>query len=254
MTHELSNLDRCLKGIDVFVIAGGLGTRIAPVLVDVPKLLAPISGRPYLAYLLEWLWSFDARRIVLGLGHQATAVIDYLDRTAISRGDHSVETVVEPRPLGTAGAIRLARDRLQSAPVLIMNGDSFVNANLCLFLRHHRSTRADATLLCTEVDDAGRYGKIVLDRSGRIEAFVEKDPGFHGNGPVNAGVYLFSAKFLDSIASSGGASLERDVFASAPSRSLAAYTGRFEFIDIGTPESLALAGEVIGRAARSGSP
>ena len=235
----------------MFVLAGGLGTRIAPVLGDVPKLLAPVSGRPYLAYLLEWLWRFGARRIVLGLGHRANAVIDYLERTAMSRGDRSVEAVVEPQPLGTAGAIRLARHRLQSDPALIINGDSFVDANLCQFLAHHRRAGADATLLCTEVDDAGRYGRVVLNQAGRIKGFMEKDPDFRGSSPVSAGVYLFSRQFLDTIAGSGGASLERDVFACAPSGSLAAYTGRFEFIDIGTPETLARAGEVIGSAASS---
>lgn len=216
--------------------------------------MAPISGRPYLAYLLEWLGRFGARRIVLGLGHQASAVIAYLNKTAMSRGDHPVEAIVEPRPLGTAGAIRFARGSLRTDPVLIMNGDSFVDADLCRFLEHHRHAGADATLLCTEVDDAGRYGRVMLDHEGRITGFVEKDFSFHGTSPVNAGVYLFSGRFLDMIVSRGATSLEREVFGNAPSGSLAAYTGRFEFIDIGTPKSLALAGKVIRETARSKSP
>jgi NDP-sugar pyrophosphorylase family protein len=252
--HEIPSRDPCLEGIDIFVIAGGLGTRIAPVLGDVPKLLAPISGRPYLDYLVEWLCRFGARRIVLGLGHHATAVTDYLDRTAMSLRDCAVEVIVEPRPLGTAGAIRFAGRRLQTDPVLIMNGDSFVDANLCQFLDHHRRAGADATLLCTEVEDAGRFGRVVLDRTGRIEGFMEKDSSFHESSPISAGVYLFSKKFLEMIAGSAGASLERDIFAQASAGSLAAYAGRFKFVDIGTPESLAFAGRVIGKAAESESP
>ena len=57
------------------VIAGGLGTRMGMVLGKIPKLLAPISGRPYLVYLLDWLRGFGAVRIILGLGHQAQAKI-----------------------------------------------------------------------------------------------------------------------------------------------------------------------------------
>jgi NDP-sugar pyrophosphorylase family protein len=212
--------------------------------------LAPISGRPYLAYLLDWLRRFGAARVVLGLGYQAQAVVDSLKSGTASRHDLVVDTVVEPRPLGTAGAVRFARESLRTDPVLVMNGDSFADADLCKFVEHHRSMKAKATLLCAEVDDAGRYGRVELDQAGRIHGFIEKDPGFHGSNPVSAGVYLFSAALLDEIAAGNATSLERDVFARAPAGSLAAFTGRFAFIDIGTPESLALAGEVIGSRAR----
>ena len=231
----------CLATLDVLVIAGGLGTRIQPILGDTPKLLAPIGGRPYLAYLLDWLRDFGAKRIVLSLGHRAQAVVDFLDRHKSSYEDQSVVTVTEPRPLGTAGAIRFARPNLRTDPVLVMNGDSFVDADLCAFVAHHRRAQAKATLLCTEVDDAGRYGRIELDGEGRIRGFNEKDPDLHGRSIVSAGVYLFSAALLDEIAASSATSLEHDVFTRAPSGSLNAFAGRFAFIDIGTPESLKLA-------------
>jgi NDP-sugar pyrophosphorylase family protein len=150
-------------------------------------------------------------------------------------------TVTEPRPLGTAGAIRFARPNLHTDPVLVMNGDSFADADLCAFVAHHRRAGAKATLLCAEVDDAGRYGRIELDGEGRIRGFIEKDRNFHGRCAVSAGVYLFSAALLDEIAAGSLTSLEHDVFGRAPSGSLAAFAGRFAFIDIGTPESLKLA-------------
>ena len=236
---------QCLAAIDVLVIAGGLGTRIAPVLGDLPKLLAPISGRPYLAYLLDWLRRFGAHRLVLALGHHASQVVDFLDRTEPAHDGLEVVTVIEPRPLGTAGAIRFARRELRTDPVLIMNGDSFADVDVCEFVAHHETVHAKATLLCAEVDDAGRYGRVELDRNRRICSFVEKDPQFHGGGIVSAGVYLFSAVLLDEIAAGTASSLERDVFERAPKSSLDAFAGRFRFIDIGTPESLALAGRVI---------
>lgn len=236
---------RCLASIDVFVIAGGLGTRIAPVLGDRPKLLAPISDRPYLAYLLDWLARFGANRIVLGLGHQAQSIVDFLAHNPSRHEDQEVVTLVEPQPLGTAGAIRFARRQLRTDPVLIVNGDSFADADLCQFVAHHLTAKAKATLLCAEVDNAGRYGRVELDHRGRIRSFVEKDPQYHGGGVVNAGVYLFSAALLDEIAAGNASSLERDVFERAPKSSLHAFAGRFRFIDIGTPESLAAAEHVI---------
>jgi mannose-1-phosphate guanylyltransferase len=237
---------QCLAALDVFVIAGGLGTRIGSVLGETPKLLAPIGGRPYLAYLLDWLRRFGAKRVVLGLGHRARAVLDFLDANAGAHADLDIVPVIEPRPLGTAGAVRFARPNLRSDPVLVMNGDSFADADLCALVAQHRRAGTKATLLCVEVDDAGRYGRVELGGDSRIRGFIEKDPDFHGTSAVSAGVYLFSAALLDEIAAGDAASLEHDVFARAPSGSLAALAGRFAFIDIGTPESLQLAERVIG--------
>jgi NDP-sugar pyrophosphorylase family protein len=235
---------RCLEALDIFVLAGGLGTRIRPVLGELPKILAPILGRPYLAYLLEWLERFGARRVVLGLGHRAQAVIEYLEDAQPSTRIE-VATVVEPSPLGTAGAIRFARGALRSDPVLVMNGDSFTDADLCAFVDRHRAAKTIGTMLCAEVDDAGRYGRVELDQSGRIGGFIEKDANFHDTALISTGVYLLSANLLDDIAASDAASIERDVFERLPSGSLAAFAGQFRFIDIGTPESLALAATVV---------
>src|SRR5215475_7400448 len=100
----------CLERCDSLVLAGGLGTRIRPVLGDVPKLLAPIGKRTYLDFLLEWLARFGARRVVFALGHGAPPILDHLGRRP--RGSLAIETAVEPSPLGTAGAVRFARANL----------------------------------------------------------------------------------------------------------------------------------------------
>jgi len=244
-SEEVGAAGRCLEALDVLVLAGGLGTRLRAALGDTPKLLAPIAGRPYLAYLLDWLGRFGARRIVLGLGHLAQAVRDYLGRTPTP--GFEIVPVVEPRPLGTAGAIRFARAALRTDPVLVINGDSLVDADLCALLRRHRAARAIGTILCTEVEDGGRYGRIALDEAGRITRFVEKDPSFRGPAIISAGVYLLSARLLDAIASGDAASLEEEVFARLPAGALAALAGRYRFIDIGTPDSLARAAEVLAR-------
>jgi mannose-1-phosphate guanylyltransferase len=237
----------CLATIDVLVLAGGLGTRIRPVLGDTPKLLAPIGGRPYLRHLLDWLRKFGARRIVLGLGHGAGAVLDHLK--AQPAADLDILTVVEATPLGTAGAIRFARAELHSDPVLVLNGDTFVNADLCALVTRQRETGALGTLVCVDVDDAGRYGRVMLDARGRIEGFAEKDPSFLGPAAVNGGVYALSAELLDRIAAGDARSLEYDVFQRLPAGALNAYSGRFDFVDIGTPESLAAAADVFAAGA-----
>ncbi len=238
----------CLARLDVLVLAGGLGLRMRDALVGGPKLLAPVAGRPFLAYLLDWLAGFGARRIVLALGCGAEAILDHLAR--MQRPGLALESVVEPHPLGTAGAVRFARGRLASDPVLVVNGDSFVDADLSELVERHRKVGALGTLLCTEVEDAGRYGRVVIDAAGRIACFVEKDASHRGSATISAGVYLLSSRLLDEIAAGTAVSLERDVFERLPAGSLAALAGRYRFIDIGTPESFARAAELLGGSAR----
>ena len=236
-----------LAEIDVAVLCGGLGTRLRSVLGETPKILAPVSGRPFLDHLLSWLGGFGARRVVLCLGFRAEPVLAHL-------GAHSfpgIEIVpsIEPEPLGTAGALRLAMPHLRSDPVLVMNGDTFIDADLAAFVTAHRARSAAASILCASVPSTSRYGRIDIDDAGRIRQFREKDPSDTRPGAINAGLYLFSRAWLRGFGQSVGASLERDVFASAPAGTFAAIPADgVTFLDIGTPESFAEAEQVIAKA------
>ncbi|MGY9000092.1 MAG: sugar phosphate nucleotidyltransferase [Rhodospirillales bacterium] len=233
----------CLKDIDVVVLAGGLGTRIYPVLKGTPKILAPIGGRPYLVFLLSWLKNFGAKRVVFGLGHLAGAVSEFLEKNP-PKGIE-VTIVIEGKPLGTAGAITNVRSEIRSNPVLILNGDSFVDADLCDLVALHKAQKSGVTLLCTNVSDASRYGTVNIDSGNRVSAFQEKTTN-SGSGFINAGVYLFAPYILDEIACCGS-SLEVDFFQKQPTGRVAAMSGEYTFLDIGTPEDLARAPEVLGK-------
>jgi NDP-sugar pyrophosphorylase family protein len=87
--------------IDVLILAGGLGSRLAGVLGDTPKVLAPVEGRPFLDYQLDYLAGEGVRKVVLSLRHRAEMVLAQFARRKLPL---QVETVVEPQPLGTAGA------------------------------------------------------------------------------------------------------------------------------------------------------
>ena len=236
-------MSRCLGDIDVVVLAGGLGTRLAGVLVGTPKVLAPIGGRPFLSILLAWLRGFGARRVIFGLGHLAGEVESYLQENA--PGDLECIAVVEPELLGTAGAIRHLADRIQNFPVLVLNGDTFVDADLCAFLEFHQSSGAPGSILCTRVADAGRYGSVDI-KNGRIDGFMEKNSG-GGAGVINAGVYVFERAMLDIINAAEGPSLESDIFQNLAPGTLGAQAGEFPFLDIGTPDNLARAPEILAQ-------
>lgn len=226
----------CLADIDVIVLAGGLGTRLRSVLSDKPKVLAPVGERVFLDILLDRLASFGARRVLLSLGYLAGEVQTHLAHHP--RADMTVVDVVEPQPLGTAGAIRYLHPSITTATALILNGDTLVDADLCTFVEAHRSGGAEATLLCVRVSDAARYGTVAVGPDRRIEAFAEKT-GRPGPGTINGGIYLLDRATLDRIAAAAGPSLERDVFQALPAGTLAAHVGDFPFLDIGVPEDLA---------------
>lgn len=234
---------RPFETLDVVILAGGLGTRLHAVLDNVPKVLAPIGEHAFLDYLLDWLGRFGARRVILCLGYLADAVKAHLqDRPADGL---TIVSVIEPVPLGTAGALRLARPHLLSNPVFVMNGDTFFDADLGGFVARHQSSHAGISLLCTEVESIVRYGSLELDASGYVNRFVEKDSASEGPGIISAGMYLFSAASLDDICRRPGASLEHDYLQVLPPGTIRADLVRGRFIDIGTPRSLADAINVI---------
>jgi NDP-sugar pyrophosphorylase family protein len=235
-------IEHNLAAMDVVVLAGGRATRLGGLLGDLPKVLAPIGDRPYLAHLLGFLSRFGATRVVLCLGHLAEGVEAYLARHPPI--GLAVATVIEPEPLGTAGAIRFARPHLRGGAVLLVNGDSFIDADLDEFVGGYRRSGAEIGLLCAEVDNAGRYGSVELDGDGFVRRFVEKDATIK-RGIVSAGFAVLSPAALGRIYASRGASLERDILAAMPSRSIWAQATRGAFIDIGTPASLAAAASVI---------
>ena len=237
--------------VDALILAGGLGSRLAGVLGDIPKVLAPVEGRPFLEYQLEYLAGEGVRKVVLSLGHGAEMVLAHLARTKLPL---RVETVVEPRPLGTAGAIAFARSSLGSDPVALLNGDTWIDLDLAVMLAEHRASQgALATIACVPVDDTRRYGAVELRADGRVARFVEKGESSSARGLVNGGLYLLSSRLLDSIAAGSSSSLERDVLPHLPAGTLRAFVVRAaNFLDIGTPESYARAARHL--AARNRRP
>lgn len=233
----------CLNDIDVIVLAGGLGTRIRDTLGDTPKLLASVNDRPFLDFLIGRLKGFGAGRLVLGLGHLGERVEEHLKSHPPEGID--IVTLIEPEPLGTAGALRFIAPRIESDPVMVMNGDSFTGADLCDFVQAHRRSGAEGSILATEVEDTAEFGRLNVSPEGRVLEFSEKDSSQTGPGLINAGVYLFSTAMMARIEAMEGPSLERDVFQSLAPGTLGAVVGQGPFIDIGTPERLAAAAEVL---------
>lgn len=238
-----------LADLDVVVLAGGLGTRLRPAVADRPKALAPVGdgAQPFLDLLLAWLHGQGARRVVLALGHMAGQVEARLDGLRDRFPGLDLRASVEPGPLGTGGALRHCLPLLRSDPVLVANGDSLAEVDLPAFLGAFLASGAPAGLVAVGVPDASRYGRLELSAEGRVLRFAEKDPAFAGPAPINGGVYLLRRGLLSERLPPAGApgSLERELLQRLPPGAALAFPGSGRFVDIGTPESLAAAAEVL---------
>ena len=215
-----------------FVLAGGLGTRLQPRFGELPKPLAPIGGRPFLARQLEWLAGHRIREAVILAGHGAARLRAVLgERTAGVR----LEWSEEPEPLGTGGALRLAAPFVDG-PALVVNGDTLAEGDPWALERDRWERGAMAAVALYQVQDARARGRVETAADGRIARFVEKDDAWSGAAWVNGGVYAFSPA-LWRVLPPGVSSLERDVLPGLAT--LGVLHGRLcegRFWDIGTPE------------------
>jgi NDP-sugar pyrophosphorylase family protein len=220
--------------IRAFVLCGGQGTRLRPVLTDRPKSMALISGTPFLQLMLDRLKSQGIDDVILGTGYMAHKIEDYFGTRR--KFDMRIQYSREHAPLGTGGSLKLA-EPLISDPVLVLNGDSYVEWSLGPMLELFNGKGADLVLVLQTVGDVTRYGSVALDRDSRVSAFVEKGAAA-GPGLINAGVYLFRKQIIRELPQSRAISLERDVFPRLLNRGVYGLISRGLFIDIGIPDDL----------------
>jgi NDP-sugar pyrophosphorylase family protein len=232
-----------IQNIQGVILAGGLGTRLRPAVADRPKVLAPVAGRPFLARLLDQLAEAGVRSVILCTGYRGDAVSAEFGWEY--RGV-ALKYSCESEPLGTGGALRLARPSMQSDPVLVLNGDSYCEADIAGVFAEHQRRRANVSVVVAEMEDTSRYGRVVFDASGVISQFAEKSAD-SGSGWINAGIYILSQQFLVELPDDKPLSLERDIFPAWIGRGLYAARTSGRFIDIGTPESYRAADEFFAK-------
>ncbi len=227
-------------------MAGGLGTRLRHVLPETPKPLAPVAGRPFLAWVLDYLARVRPARTFISTGYLA----EQFERFVSVEGRRDVRCVVESGPLGTAGGflnVVAHADHLPDA-WLICNGDSLVLADLRPVVQTWRANPDEGAIVGVEVDDAARFGTLDIDEAGLLRGFREKQPGA---GVINAGIYLLPHAWTRGLPARRPLSFEFDVFPDflAQNRRLRAHRLRAPFIDIGTEASYETAGQFIERNA-----
>ncbi len=214
------------------ILAGGLGTRLGKLTAETPKPLLDVAGRPFICGLLDELRRHGVQRILVLAGFCG-------DQIAAALADHAdVEVLIEPKPLGTGGALRFAVERLDDK-FFFLNGDSLFDINL-LDLALLAKNDVEAALALRPVDDGSRYGEVVL--AGSIITDFRERPFAPGPTLINGGVAVLSRSIIDRMEPDGAVSIERDIYPELASTGC--MRGRAydrPFLDIGVPEDFALA-------------
>lgn len=221
------------------ILAGGFGTRLQSVVSNLPKPMAPVNGKPFLHYLMLYLKRFGIKNIVLSVGYLGEKI-----KTAYGSSFEGMELdyAFETTPLGTGGGIRLSLEQCKSGTVLVLNGDSFFNMDIAAFFLAHEKTSSRASLALRHVEDAARYGTILLGQEGKINSFREKN-GVPEPGLINAGIYLLDRDhFLKHTPAGKNFSVEKDFFEPESAKGgIFGFEYNGYFIDIGIPGDYARA-------------
>jgi D-glycero-alpha-D-manno-heptose 1-phosphate guanylyltransferase len=175
---------------EVIILAGGIGSRLKSVVPELPKCLADVAGRPFLAYVLDSLISFQYTHFVFSLGYKSEYIIDFI---AQNYPDLHATFAVENEPLFTGGAIRLSLESCIADDVLIINADTYFGFDVAAFMEMHVQTNADLSIALKYMERFDRYGVVKFDANKNIKSFEEKK--FQEFGYINCG-YIYIKKHL----------------------------------------------------------
>lgn len=225
---------------EAIILAGGMGTRLQKVVPDVPKPMAPVSGKPFLYHILKWLEKYDIGKVVISAGYKADVIKEYF-------GDSfnlmSLAYAVEEKPLGTGGAVTFAAKMISGSVYLIVNGDTWFPIDLDRFWSFHSKSGNSFSIALKRMKDFSRYGTVECN-GDTITRFNEKK--YCEEGLINGGIYLADSDFVESRKHQEVFSLEKDLLEKeVASGMIKCHIFKDPFIDIGIPEDYQKAQSVI---------
>lgn len=220
------------------ILAGGFGTRLRPLTLDLPKPIVPIFERPFLYYQIDLLRKVpEIDEVILSLNYRPERI-----EARVGNGTEAglpVRYMVEPEPLGTGGAVKFASRGVEDT-LLVFNGDVLTRIDLQEVVRRHHECTARATIVLTPVDNPSAYGLVESDEHGNVRRFLEKPPPDQVTcDTINAGIYVLEPETFDRIPDGIPSSIERHYFPSLVTQGerFISYVDRGYWLDIGSPAS-----------------
>jgi D-glycero-alpha-D-manno-heptose 1-phosphate guanylyltransferase len=221
---------------EVIILAGGLGTRLREAVPELPKCMAPVNGKPFIAYVMDHFQKQGVNNFIFALGYKSEAFESLL--SSLSNINYQLST--ETEPLGTGGAIKLACSVAVSENVLVTNGDTLFKADVKAVSDFHEKIKADCTLSLKPMQQFDRYGVVELNKENGIASFKEKQ--FYDSGYINGGLYALNRNKFLSEQLPDKFSFEKDYMEKLYNqRRMFGIVQDEYFIDIGIPQDYAKA-------------
>jgi len=221
--------------LPIAIIAGGLGTRLAPITETVPKALVPVNGRPFIDWQLELLRAHGVTEIVLCIGYLGERIEDYLGDG--SRFGCTIAYSYDgPQRIGTAGAIAKALPLLGSR-FFMTYGDSYLNCHYGAVEESFVRSGLPA-LMTVYQNDGALHPSNVRYGAGRIEAYekLRPTPEMHH---IDYGLSAFEDTVFDDIPIDRPTDLATVFQRLARAGKLAGYEVPTRYYEVGTPEGIA---------------
>lgn len=230
---------------EAIILAGGFGTRLRDALPDLPKCMAPVNGRPFLFYIINYLRSQGIEKFIFSLGYKHEVIEAYLNDDFITL---DYQCLIEREPLGTGGAILACCYKTSEQTVLVVNGDTIFKVDVERAFADHVKHESDCTLLLKTMENFDRYGVVELNDDNSIASFKEKQ--FYKSGLINGGVYILNTERFLAEELPGKFSFEKDYLEKYfNTRKIYGTVQDEYFIDIGIPEDYFRAQQELKKAA-----
>ena len=179
------------------IMAGGFGTRLRPLTVDLPKPMAPMVNKPMMHRIVDLLKKHNITELIVLLYFQPEIITNYFGDG--SKFGVKIKYIQAEADYGTAGAVRLAYDDLKER-FLIISGDVLTDFDLTDAVSFHHERKSQATIVLTRTKNPLQYGVVITKDDGKISRFLEKPTwGEVFSDTINTGIYILEPEILDKI-------------------------------------------------------
>lgn len=179
--------------LPVVIMAGGKGTRLAPLTNIFPKPLIPIGEKTIVESIMDTFVAYNCNEFYISVNYKADTIKNYFE--FINNPEYKVNYIQEDKPMGTAGSLRLLKDTLNST-FFVSNCDILVNEDYAEILKYHRENKNELTVVAAIKTFSIPYGTIITGENGLLESIEEK-PTLSFK--INTGLYILEPSLLDDI-------------------------------------------------------
>lgn len=229
------------------ILCAGLGTRLRPLTLQIPKPLLPILNKPLLEYIFYLLQDANITEIIINLHHLPEQI-----QSIVGSGKKygmNVKYSYEPEILGSVGGIKNVEDFFQEETFLVINGDIIIDIDLNKVVEFHKNCRGVLTMVVKRDESRKSLYSIGYDSEDRLRQ-IWGQPTWFGEQlrlAVNLGVYVYEPHILNYLSAGNQIDFVKDLFPVLMERGekIFAYETNGYWSDIGTIENYLLSGKEI---------